>query len=149
MKRKITDAAAMEALGAAIAKACPLGARLFLQGELGVGKTTLVRGFLRACGYQGIVKSPTYTLIEPYFINSQTIYHIDLYRINSTAELEAIGLRDYFIDESICLLEWPENAGSYLGDPDLQITIERQNDCRQVSLIAYSPLGERLLNTVS
>ncbi len=92
---------------------------IYLQGELGAGKTTLTRGFLRALGYQGPVRSPTFTLIESYEINGQKIFHVDLYRLHSPEEIEFIGLRDYFTDDVIGLIEWPERAAGLLPAPDL------------------------------
>ena len=107
-------AEAMEEIGRQLGQSCPQGSRLYLQGDLGAGKTTLVRGFLRAKGYQGKVKSPTYTLVEPYELQGVNIFHFDLYRLNSAEELEGIGFRDYFDGESISLVEWPEKAESLL-----------------------------------
>lgn len=149
MKITVPDAGAMESLGSRIARNCPAGARLFLHGALGAGKTTLVRGFLRGLGYGGIVKSPTYTLIESYEINGNEIYHFDLYRLNAPEELETIGVRDYFIQDGICLVEWPEKAGTRLGVPDLLIRIKDQEGCRQVSLEAQGPLGRAIIKNIT
>lgn len=149
LRKEIPDAAGMELLGDALARHCPEGTRLFLQGELGAGKTTLVRGFLRALGYHGIVKSPTYTLVEPYFLPRNTVYHFDLYRLNDPAELEAIGVRDYFDAAAICLVEWPEKAGNLLGQPDLHINIEQSDSGRRITFNALSPAGVTLLQFLS
>jgi len=142
----IIDAPAMEALGQKLASLCHPGCKLFLQGELGAGKTTLVRGFLRGLGYQGIVKSPTYTLIEPYQLNDLEIFHFDLYRINDPQELESIGIRDYFSGSGICLLEWPEKGASLLGSPDVFIQIQYQDDQRKVSLEAKTSAGKDIIS---
>ena len=142
----IIDAPAMEALGQKLASRCPPGCKLFLQGELGAGKTTLVRGFLSGLGYQGIVKSPTYTLIEPYQLNDLEIYHFDLYRINDPEELESIGIRDYFSGSGICLLEWPEKGAALLGSPDIFIQIQYQDDQRKVSLEAKTSAGKDIIS---
>ncbi|MEE9160380.1 MAG: tRNA (adenosine(37)-N6)-threonylcarbamoyltransferase complex ATPase subunit type 1 TsaE [Gammaproteobacteria bacterium] len=142
----IIDAPAMEALGQKLASLCHPGCKLFLQGELGAGKTTLVRGFLRGHGYEGIVKSPTYTLIEPYQLNDLEIYHFDLYRINDPEELESIGIRDYFSGSGICLLEWPEKGAALLGSPDVSIQIQYQDDQRKVSLEAKTSAGKDIIS---
>lgn len=142
----IIDAPAMEALGQKLASLSPPGCKLFLQGELGAGKTTLVRGFLRGHGYEGIVKSPTYTLIEPYQLNDLEIYHFDLYRINDPEELESIGIRDYFSGSGICLLEWPEKGAALLGSPDIFIQIQYQDDQRKVSLEAKTSAGKDIIS---
>ncbi len=148
MQLRIPTAEAMEALAARLAAQCEPGTCLFLQGELGAGKTTFVRGFLRQAGYQGTVKSPTYTLVEPYEIAGKTFYHFDLYRINSDEELEGIGLRDYFDGRSICLVEWPERGGALLGKPDLLIRIQINGQAREAELQAHSPQGQELLDAV-
>ena len=149
MKLDVPDVAAMENLGGNIAKNCPVGTKVFLQGALGAGKTTLVRGFLREFGYSGVVKSPTYTLIEPYEIKGSTVYHFDLYRLNAPEELETIGLRDYFDQAAICLVEWPEKAGSRLGVPDLLVHIEDRKGHRQVFLDAQGPLGRTAIKNLT
>ena len=149
LQKEIPNTAEMELIGGAIAKQCPPGARLFLQGQLGAGKTTLVRGFLRELGYQGIVKSPTYTLVEPYFLPGITIYHFDLYRLNNPAELEAIGLRDYYDPAVICLIEWPEKASELLGNPDVDIKIEHHPAGRMVYFAAQSPAGKTAIQSLS
>ena len=146
MKLKIPDAKAMHALGQKVALHCPVGSKLYLQGELGAGKTTFIRGFLRGKDYQGKVKSPTYTLVEAYELPQATIFHFDLYRINGPLELEAIGLRDYFDGQGICLVEWPERASALLGNPDVLIHIDVQGGQRQLSLQANTVLGGNILN---
>lgn len=145
----IPDVTEMESLGGKVAAHCPAGTRIFLQGELGAGKTTIVRGFLRAFGYPDIVKSPTYTLVEPYYLPNGTIYHFDFYRLNQPEEVEAIGLRDYFDSDAICLVEWPENAKSKLGNPDLYIRIEHMTVGRKVEINASSPAGTSILKSLN
>lgn len=139
----------MEALGGKLALYCPPGCRIFVQGPLGAGKTTLIRGFLRSLGFAGTVKSPTYTLVEPYFLKKHTVYHFDFYRISSPDEMESIGLRDYFDRTAICLVEWPENAGLVSGQGDLHISITLCTQGRQVVLQALSPTGQALIDHLS
>lgn len=141
LELSITTAAEMEVFGGKLAALCPAGSKLYFQGDLGAGKTTLVRGFLRALGYSGAVKSPTYTLVEPYSVHGRTLYHFDLYRINNTRELEGIGLRDYFDQSAWCLVEWPEHGGHYLGAPDVLIRIKLADPGRNLKLTANTPDG--------
>ena len=113
-----------------------------MQGELGAGKTTFVRGFLRALDYKGTVISPTYTLVEPYHLKEKEIFHFDLYRLNNPMELEFIGIRDYF-DSAICLIEWPERGN--LPSPDISSHIDMQDSERKITLEAFSEQGENIL----
>ena len=144
----IASSADMEALGHRFAADCPAGARVYLQGELGAGKTTWVRGFLRGWGYPGIVKSPTYTLVETYIVRSQIIHHLDLYRINDPDELESIGIRDYLDGRAICLVEWPEKAGGFLTEPDVTIQIVSKGQERIVGIQANSNTWRRILENL-
>lgn len=113
---------------------------IFLSGHLGVGKTTFVRGFLRGLGFEGLVKSPTFTLVEDYFLQNQSIYHFDLYRIRDPEELEWMGIRDY-LDHGILLVEWPERAIDYLPKPDLHWQLEIASGGRDLILIEASEVG--------
>ncbi|HXH03117.1 MAG TPA: tRNA (adenosine(37)-N6)-threonylcarbamoyltransferase complex ATPase subunit type 1 TsaE [Candidatus Competibacteraceae bacterium] len=142
----LADAQATEALGAALAAALGgHGALLYLQGELGTGKTTLVRGLLRALGHGGAVKSPTYTLVEPYILDERAVYHLDLYRLADPEELEFIGLRDWLGEDALILVEWPERGAGWLPPADLRIALSYAGAARAVSLEALSARGRELL----
>ena len=145
MKIEIPDEEQMQALGARLAQACTPGCQIHLQGELGAGKTTLVRGFLRALGHRGAVKSPTYTLVEPYLLATAEVYHLDLYRLADPGELEYIGLRDMLTANSICLVEWPEQGVGWLSAPDLVLSIAYLGQGREVKVDAGTPAGEAVL----
>ena len=127
------EAETME-LGAAVATLLPVGGVVFLYGDLGAGKTTMVRGLLRSLGFTGTVKSPTYTLVEPYRINNRDIYHFDLYRLGDPEELEYLGIRDYLRKDALCLIEWPEKAGDFIAKADLIITLEYKKQARSAQL---------------
>ncbi len=120
----------MERLGALLAQLLTAPALVFLQGDLGMGKTTLARGFMQARGHTGTVKSPTYTLVEPYELNEETLYHFDLYRLCDPEELEFMGIRDY-LGRSIALVEWPDKGQGMLPEPDLELTLEQRGEGRQ------------------
>lgn len=119
----IHNEAEMLSLGAKLAHRFPQGGLITLHGDLGAGKTTLVRGLLRELGHTGVVKSPTYTLVEPYQLNNRDIFHFDLYRLADPEELEYMGIRDYLRPDALCLVEWPEKAGDILPEPDLRVFI--------------------------
>lgn len=107
---------------------------VLLHGDLGAGKTTLVRGLLRGLGYQGAVRSPTYTLIEPYAFNDWTLYHLDLYRLGDPEELDYLGLRDLLSERGLVLIEWPERAGSLLPPPALEVWLRPEGQGRSVRI---------------
>lgn len=142
----LADSEATEQLGAQLGQYAPAGSVLYLLGELGAGKTTLVRGFLQSLGHQGAVKSPTYTLVEPYDLMGRRFYHFDLYRLGSPEELEYLGIRDYFDGDAVALIEWPERGRSMVPPPDLTIELVYREKGRNVRLVASSPSGEQLLS---
>jgi tRNA threonylcarbamoyladenosine biosynthesis protein TsaE len=135
----------MEALGAKLALALTPGAVIFFHGQLGAGKTTLIRGILRGLGNKGAVKSPTYTLVEPYDLGASTVYHFDLYRLKDPEELEFIGVRDYLEGQGICLIEWAERGKDVLPGPDVDIVIEQAGEGRVVRFLARTDNGVALL----
>lgn len=134
----------MEAFGAKLAEVADKGALVTLSGNLGAGKTTLTRGFMHAVGHTGAVKSPTYTLVEPYDINGRNIMHFDLYRLSDPEELEYLGFRDYLDGTSLCLIEWPEKANGFLPEPDLAISIYVVKGGRQISWQSFSKKGAQI-----
>ena len=143
------DEAATLRLGAALAAGIAPGRVLHLGGELGAGKTTVARGLLRALGYEGRVKSPTYTLVELYPLSSLNLYHFDFYRFKDREEWLNSGFRDYFNPESACVVEWPERAGGLLPPPDLSVALEFDARGRRAALEAHTPAGSSWLSQVS
>lgn len=119
-------------------------AMITLTGELGAGKTTWVRGLLQGLGWRGAVRSPTYTLVEPYDLPAGRVYHIDLYRLAGGAELDALGFREMATEPALCLVEWPERGGDALPPPDLEVRLAHAGDGRTLAMRARTGLGERL-----
>lgn len=139
------DEPAMLVLAAQVAGNLLPGDLLYLQGDLGAGKTTFTRGVLRALGHRGAVKSPTYTLVEPYDLDAFTVNHFDLYRLSDPEELDYIGIRDYLGPTQVCLIEWPERGQGMLPSPDLCITLTVSGERRLVNMAAHSMRGRELL----
>lgn len=144
----LDNVAATERLGAAIANALQDGMLVLLQGDLGVGKTSLVRGVLRALGYQGAVKSPTYTLLEEYSLAGKEIIHFDLYRLTDPEELDLIGIRDYFNGKACCFVEWPDRGKGYFPPEDLVIGIWHREIGREVRISATSDTGRKVVSAI-
>jgi tRNA threonylcarbamoyladenosine biosynthesis protein TsaE len=134
MMRLLQDEAATEAFGAELLQWLPEKCVVFLRGRLGAGKTTLVRGFLRAAGYRGTVKSPTFTLVEEYRFDGRTVLHFDLYRLADPEELEWIGIRDYLAEQAVCFIEWPEMGRGFLPEPDVAIELAAYDGGRRLGL---------------
>ena len=144
--RHVPDGEAMEALGQRLACSAKRPGVIYLQGELGTGKTTLVRGLLRGFGYHGKVKSPTYTLVEPYPIDHLTVYHLDLYRLGSPEELEWIGIRDLLAEDALLLVEWPAQGEGMLPPADLVISLTYQGEGRELQFRALTTKGEQMIS---
>lgn len=138
-----------ERLGAALADCSQASLIVYLKGDLGAGKTTLVRGFLRGLGYTGTVKSPTYTLIEPYRITGRSICHLDLYRLADAGELEYLGVRDLLQEETLLLIEWPERGEGVLPIADLTILISHREHGRNVEISSLTDAGERVIECLA
>ena len=136
-------------MGAALARGIGPGRVLHLRGELGAGKTTVARGLLRALGYEGRVKSPTYTLVELYPLSSLNLYHFDFYRFEDEDEWLSAGFRDYFNPDSACIVEWPERVGARLPPPDLSVALEFDGTGRRARLQAHTPAGSSWLSALS
>ena len=145
----LPDESATLALGASMAAALQAGVVIFLQGDLGAGKTTFTRGLLAGLAYHGKVKSPTYTLVESYPFADFTIHHFDLYRFADPEEWDDAGFRDYFGPDTVCLVEWPDKAGALLPPADLTLELEVSNTGRTYRLTARTETGQSCLTRLS
>jgi tRNA threonylcarbamoyladenosine biosynthesis protein TsaE len=145
--RHLVDEAATLEFGAQLAQKLVPGLTLYLEGDLGAGKTTLVRGVLRGQGYSGRVKSPTYTLVEIYSLPAFELYHFDLYRMHDPREWLDAGFRDVNDGQAVSLIEWPEKAAGWLPPPDVVIRLRINGESREVECEAQSPRGTQYLET--
>lgn len=152
MTLTLPDAGATDALGRALAQSFPgaaLGpAALYLCGELGAGKTTCARSLLRSLGVTGLIRSPTFTLVEAYRLGALTCVHVDLYRLQGPVEVDELGLRDFLTPGYLLLIEWPEKGGNALPVADMQLTLAYAYRGRQGSLSAHTAQGERWLQNL-
>ena len=146
----LVDETATVAFGTALAKAIQQQQGhsfvAYLNGDLGAGKTTLTRGVVRGMGHKGNVKSPTYTLVEPYELANWHVYHFDLYRLADPQELEYMGIRDYFSANCCCFIEWPEKGQGLLADADVSIDLAYDGEQRKITLTGQTELGICVLN---
>ena len=153
--RYLPDDAATHSVGEKLAQLAQAPLRIYLSGPLGAGKTALVRAFLRALGVQGAVKSPSYALVEPYNFSNYSVYHFDFYRFFDQNEWEESGFRDYFEENAICLVEWPEKAGGLLPQADIEIHLSYHQHAnpettgRHIEVRALSPDGQYLVKQLN
>lgn len=144
MQADVANETDLEKLGACFSGLVHEHVLVCLRGDLGAGKTTLVRGLLRGAGQGGAVKSPTFSLVEPYELGAHKVFHFDFYRVQDPEELEYIGMRDYLDQPGLCLIEWPEKAGGFLPEADLDIMIHKTEKGRRVRLELNTDRGKAL-----
>jgi tRNA threonylcarbamoyladenosine biosynthesis protein TsaE len=145
----LPDENATRRLGAALAEGIAPGRVIFLSGDLGAGKTTLVQGLLRALGYGGRVKSPTYSLVELYKLSRLNLYHFDFYRFEDESEWIDSGFREYFSQDSACVVEWPERVAGLLAPPDLELRLDFSGSGRRARLTPRTAAGHDWLAAAS
>ena len=145
---ELPDEAATRALGARLTCALEAGLTIYLIGDLGAGKTTFVRGLLEALGHRGAVRSPTYTLIEPYTVSNLNLYHFDLYRFTDAEEFIEAGLEEYFSGDGVCLIEWPDKGSPFLPAADIEVHLQEHGRGRTAQLLSTSPKGLECLKRI-
>lgn len=148
-REQLADADATQRFGSRLAACLQPGSVIYLIGDLGAGKTTLTRGLLRGLGYSGAVRSPTFTLIEPYSGEGWHLFHYDLYRLADPEELEYLGLREQCDGEAILLFEWPQRGSGWLPAADLHLTLEHAPEGRRLALVGISERGRLICNCVA
>lgn len=153
IQRSSTSPQQTESFGVQLAESLPVRAGLpviiYLTGDLGAGKTTFAKGFVRGCGIADAVRSPTYALFEPYEGKNITVVHLDLYRLSDPAELEALGLRDWARPQTVWLIEWPAKGGAKLPLPDVEIALRVRAEAHELTLTPISPLGAAWLSALN
>ncbi|KAA1150122.1 MULTISPECIES: tRNA (adenosine(37)-N6)-threonylcarbamoyltransferase complex ATPase subunit type 1 TsaE [Pseudoalteromonas] len=145
----LNDEVATVTMGNQVAAIIEQGAVIYLHGDLGAGKTTFTRGVVQGFGHAGKVKSPTYTLVEPYELERANVYHFDLYRLGDPEELEYMGIRDYFSANAICVVEWPEKGGEFIPVPDLDITLSYVGNERKIVINSASDRGVAIVEKLN
>ncbi len=148
-EKTLVDESATVAFGKSLISAISGACIIWLHGDLGAGKTTLSRGIIQGAGHQGNVKSPTYTLIEPYELETRNIWHFDLYRLADPEELEFMGVRDYFAGNNIAIIEWPERGQGVIPQPDLDITMLYKEEQRVIRINPLTDIGRRITTSLS
>ena len=143
----LSNAAATDSFGHALANALQPGMVIYLSGPLGAGKTATVRALLRKMGVLGTIKSPTYTLVELYVVSRLSLYHFDFYRLQDPDEWLEAGLRDYFNPDSICLVEWPDKAGASLPHADIVLNLGLENEGRRLQVLCNTQMGQQCINS--
>jgi tRNA threonylcarbamoyladenosine biosynthesis protein TsaE len=149
LRLHLRDEAATAQLAQRLAATLAPGLRIYLRGDLGAGKTTLARALLRALGFQGPVKSPSYALVELYTVSSLNLYHFDFFRFRNQEEWSDAGFREYFGSNGVCLVEWPEKAGDVLPPPDIEILLSTAGAGRDALLTVHTQAGEKCLEAAS
>ena len=145
---ELADEQQMVEFGSCLGQVARPQATIYLHGNLGMGKTTLCRGVVQSFGHSGVVKSPTYTLVEPYDFDQGLVYHFDLYRLADPEELEFFGIRDYFSVAALRLIEWPDKGDGVLPQADLEISIALHGTGRKITVKANNTAGEKLVEAL-